>query len=112
MADKEEFEDEEEDFDEEDEEDINFEEDDKDYRQNQSKEEKKVKPKKVSSEDEEEAPKPKKSIKFEGITYSAFRLPERVGVVNNKTKEPIGEDVYSILASIKNDLQEIKDGLL
>jgi len=48
----------------------------------------------------------------ESITYSAYRLPERAGIKNDKTNESIGEDVLTILASIKTDIQELKDGLL
>lgn len=48
----------------------------------------------------------------EGTTYSAYHLPERAGVKNDKDNQPVGEDVYTILASIKTDLQELKDGLL
>lgn len=44
--------------------------------------------------------------------YSPYHILERTGVKDNKTNLPIGEDIYTILASIKNDLHELKVGLL
>ena len=40
--------------------------------------------------------------------FSAYHITERVGVLDNKTEKPIGEDLMVLIADIKNDLDEIK----
>lgn len=76
------------------------------------------------AEFEEERPKPKgrpvgsfkkpqtQSSEQMEEKYSPYHITERIGVKDNKTNTTIGEDVYTILASIKNDLHELKVGLL
>jgi len=75
-------------------------------------------------EDEDEAfenaetkAKPKTEIKPKFVPkkketdrYSAFHLPERVGILDNATQK-VNDDIMSILAGIKNDLFEIKQSV-
>jgi hypothetical protein len=44
--------------------------------------------------------------------FSPYHISQRDGIKDNKTNQSIGEDLMTLLASIKNDLQELKVGLI
>lgn len=50
---------------------------------------------------------PKKPV----TTYSSYHFPERAGVKNDYTGEPIAEDVFSILALILTKLEKIEEAV-
>lgn len=45
------------------------------------------------------------------VSYTAFHQPERVGVANTKTGQPVGEDVMTLLALILTKLENIEEGV-
>lgn len=44
--------------------------------------------------------------------YSVYHQPQRDGIKDNKNNLPVGEDILDLICSIKNDLHELKIGLL
>lgn len=72
----------------------------------------------TEEEEDEQVPKrgrPKKApvntAKRPLNTFSAYHIPERAGVKNNRTGQPVGEDVYSLLALILTKLESIEEEL-
>lgn len=61
------------------------------------------------------APQIKEKIRLpekeQPTTFSAFHLPEQIGVKNDKTNEIVGQDVYSILAKLMTEVQAIKEAV-
>lgn len=53
----------------------------------------------------------RRQVKKKQPIFSAYHQPERIGIKNNVSNTSIGEDVYTILADIKNDLEEIKQAV-
>jgi hypothetical protein len=45
------------------------------------------------------------------VEYSPFAVEARVGVMNKATREPIGEDIYTVLAVVLNKLQKIEEAV-
>jgi len=72
-------------------------------------EEEETKPRQPIKQKQKFIPKPKEVAK-EKDRFSAFHLPERVGILDNETQQT-SEDLMIILAGIKNDLFEIKQAV-
>lgn len=54
---------------------------------------------------------PKSKSEETGVEYAPFAVEARTGIMNKATREPIGEDVYTILAVVLNKLQKIEEAV-
>lgn len=63
-------------------------------------------------EEKEIRGKPKKETSLnKGNTFSSYHIPERIGIKNDKTNQPVAEDQWTILAEILTRLERIEEKL-